>query len=184
MEKGDSNSLRLNSWVSLIETSIEKDPESYFHLKVPDYVFVLAMTESGKVPLVQQYRIPLERNSLELPAGLIESNQTPLETAKRELEEETGLKSQKSVFQLPPMVLDSGRIQNKAHGFVFLGVEELTELEMKSAELKTIWVTAEELLSMAISGKIDHMGQVALILWAAMAGHLGDEVKRKGGIFV
>jgi ADP-ribose pyrophosphatase len=184
MEKRDSISSRLNSWVTLVETSLEKEQEPYFHLRVPDYVFVLAMTECGKVPLVQQYRIPLNRNSLELPAGLIESNQTPLETAKKELEEETGLKSHTSVFQLPPMVLDSGRIQNRAHGFVFLGVEELTELEMRSAELKTIWVTAEELLSMAISGEIDHMGQVTLILWAAMVGHLGDKVKRKGGIFV
>ena len=184
MEKEHSISLHLNTWVSLVETEVDNSSEPYFHLRVPDYVFVLAITDRGKIPLVQQYRIPLERNSLELPAGLIESNLTPLETAKKELEEETGLKSHKSVFQLPPMVLDSGRIQNKAHGFVFLGVEELSEFEMKSAELKTIWVTGEELLCMAMSGQIDHMGQVALILWAAMVGHLGDEVKRKGGFFV
>ena len=184
MNREDSNSRRLNSWVSLIETNLDKQSEAYFHLKVPDYVFVLAMTERGKIPLVEQYRIPLGRNSLELPAGLIESNLTPLETAKKELEEETGLKFHKSVFQLPPMILDSGRIENKAHGFVFLGAEDRTEFEMQSAELKTIWVTGEELLCMAISGQIDHMGQVALILWAAMVGHLGDGVKRKGGIFV
>lgn len=43
-----------------------------------------------KLLCVEQFRKPLERTSIEIPAGLIDEGETPLEAAKRELEEETG----------------------------------------------------------------------------------------------
>jgi len=46
----------------------------------------------GKMLLVRQYRKPLEMHFLEIPAGKLDSKEeVPLEAAKRELEEETGL---------------------------------------------------------------------------------------------
>ena len=54
---------------------------------------ILALTDDDEVVLVEQYRVPLGRRCLELPAGLI-GDETPGEeatsTAERELEEETG----------------------------------------------------------------------------------------------
>jgi ADP-ribose pyrophosphatase len=172
MEKGHSVSLRLNTWVSLVETEVDNVSEPYFHLKVPDYVYVLAITAQGKVPLVEQYRPPLKRNSLELPAGLVENDQSPIDVAINELREETGIRQIGSVIQLPQMTLDSGRLENKTFGFIITNVEMPSESDSKSAELSTIWVTTEELISLAISGGIDHMGQIALILWAFQQGHL------------
>lgn len=55
---------------------------------------VILAAEDGHVLLVEQYRVPLGRQCLELPAGLIgdeDAGETdPLATARRELEEETG----------------------------------------------------------------------------------------------
>jgi 8-oxo-dGTP pyrophosphatase MutT (NUDIX family) len=155
--------------VVLVESTLENEKSPYFHLKVPNYVYILAISDQGLVPLVQQYRIPLRRNSIELPAGLVEDNQSPRIAAISELREETGISSFGSIIELPPMTLDSGRIENTSFGFLFLGVK--APINTDSAELDTIWVSTAELETLAISGKIDHMGQIALILWASKMGY-------------
>lgn len=52
-------------------------------------VVILAFKDN-KILLVKQYRYPISKTVLELPAGKLESGEDPLEAAKRELEEETG----------------------------------------------------------------------------------------------
>ena len=56
---------------------------------------ILARDESGKFLLVRQFRYPLNREIIEIPAGLIENGETPLEAAQRELREETGYKAER-----------------------------------------------------------------------------------------
>lgn len=55
---------------------------------------VIAFTDDFKMILVRQYRVSIGKTTLELPAGLKEADDNDgIITAKRELEEETGLKS-------------------------------------------------------------------------------------------
>ena len=58
----------------------------------PGSVAVVAVDGAGYVTLVRQLREPARARLLELPAGVIEEGERPLETARRELEEETGLR--------------------------------------------------------------------------------------------
>lgn len=53
-------------------------------------VAIIAITPDNKIVLVKQYRKAVEKELYELPAGKIESGETPLDTAIRELKEETG----------------------------------------------------------------------------------------------
>ena len=167
---------KLNQWVTLVESTNAVDSVPYFHLKVPDYVYVLALDENGFVPLVKQYRIPQYRVTLELPAGLIEDSQSPIDAAIKELAEETGVSQFRKIIQLPTMILDSGRIENSTFAFVVLGAQRPSISDCRPTELETRWVSCDELISLAVSGMIDHMGQVALILWAAREGYLSSEV--------
>lgn len=71
-------------------------------------VFVLAVTPQQELVLVEQYRVPVQERTLELPAGIYgddegEKDQTPEECALRELEEETGFRAKvgKVVFTGP-----------------------------------------------------------------------------------
>ncbi|MBI5975333.1 NUDIX hydrolase [Staphylococcus canis] len=57
-------------------------------------VAICALTPDQKVILVKQYRKPMEKVLLEIPAGKLEPNENPEDAAKRELEEETGYKTE------------------------------------------------------------------------------------------
>ena len=65
-----------------------KDP--YYVLERPDAAIIFPVTGDGEVVLVRQYRPPLERLELGLPAGLVETGEEPVVAARRELSEETG----------------------------------------------------------------------------------------------
>ncbi|EUJ31027.1 NUDIX hydrolase [Listeria cornellensis] len=62
-------------------------------VKHPGAVAVIAMTPENKMVMVEQYRKPLEKAIVEIPAGKIEPDEAPELTAGRELEEETGYKT-------------------------------------------------------------------------------------------
>ncbi len=56
---------------------------------------VVPVTNDGKIIMVTQYRFPVDKILLELPAGKLGKDENPLQCAVRELEEETGYKSDK-----------------------------------------------------------------------------------------
>ena len=56
----------------------------------PGAAIILPVFEDGSVLLERQFRYPLGEHFYELPAGKLEPDEAPLETAKRELAEETG----------------------------------------------------------------------------------------------
>jgi ADP-ribose pyrophosphatase len=60
------------------------------YVEHPGAAMVIALLDSGELLLERQYRYPLRRHMIELPAGKIDPGEPPLETARRELREETG----------------------------------------------------------------------------------------------
>ena len=84
---------------------------------------VILAIEDGHVLLVEQYRVPLGRNCIELPAGLIgdhDANEDPLTSAGRELEEETGYRANHledlgAFYSSPGLVSESFTLV-QAHG--------------------------------------------------------------------
>jgi 8-oxo-dGTP pyrophosphatase MutT (NUDIX family) len=59
----------------------------------PGAIVVAAVDAENQVYLVRQYRHPIGRRLLELPAGTLEPDEEPLAAAKRELREEVGLEA-------------------------------------------------------------------------------------------
>lgn len=63
---------------------------SYYVLEYPDWANAVAITEDNKIIMVRQYRHAAQVVSLEIPGGVIEAEEDPVEGMKRELLEETG----------------------------------------------------------------------------------------------
>ncbi|NUP96532.1 MAG: NUDIX hydrolase [Planctomycetaceae bacterium] len=59
----------------------------------PGAAGILPLWDDGSVTLVRQYRHAVGRELLEIPAGRLEPGEAPMEAARRELEEETGLRA-------------------------------------------------------------------------------------------
>lgn len=59
----------------------------------PGGAVVVPVMDDGRIIMVKQFRYPLQKALLELPAGKLEPGEDPLDCATRELEEETGFKS-------------------------------------------------------------------------------------------
>jgi ADP-ribose pyrophosphatase len=99
---------------------------------------ILAINEADEVVLVEQYRVPLGRPCIELPAGLIgdhegSADEDSLAAAARELEEETGYRADRmeslgEFWSSPGMVTESFTLL-RAHGLNRVGPGGGTEGE-------------------------------------------------------
>lgn len=103
--------------VALDEVALPMGGTSYRELVFhPGGVGVLAITPENKIVLVKQFRKPLERVILEIPAGKIETHEgrSPTETGARELEEETGYQAE-TLEHLTSMYLSPGFANELLH---------------------------------------------------------------------
>lgn len=64
----------------------------------PGGVTIIPVEEDGTVWCVRQFRYPMQREMLEVPAGKLEYGEKPLPAAERELGEETGLTAGRMVY--------------------------------------------------------------------------------------
>lgn len=91
------------------------------------HAVVILAEHDGNVVLVEQHRIPLGRNCIELPAGLVgdEDDKGVEETAVKELEEETGFTAQRievlGEFHSSPGMVAEGFTLVRAHGLARIG---------------------------------------------------------------
>ena len=163
----------LNPWVTLVSTPGIRGEGSqpYFHLQVPDYVCVLAITPEGKVPLVRQYRLPARKSTLELPGGLVDPGHTPLLAIRQELREEIGGSHNGRVVTLPPLMVDTGRIENRMHAFIFFDFHPNLD-HISEPGISQVWLSTSELKELAFKSGIIHAGHLATILLASSLGHI------------
>lgn len=77
--------------VSAFDVLLSDGNESYREvIKHPGGVVVVALKDEDTVLMVRQFRFPLQKELLELPAGRLEVGENPDDAIKRELLEETG----------------------------------------------------------------------------------------------
>jgi ADP-ribose pyrophosphatase len=127
---------------------------------------VVPLHEDGTVTLVRQYRFPARREFLELPAGKIDhAGDSPERLARRELEEETGLRAGRLELLgcLHPTV---GYSSERIHLYL---AQDLVQVEQALDEGE--WLVVEripfrEAVEMAGMGAIEDMKTAAALLMA------------------
>ncbi|TNE73669.1 NUDIX hydrolase [bacterium] len=137
---------------------------TFYSIKAPDWINVIAQTTSGEIILVKQYRHGIDAVTLEIPGGAIDKNEDPLLAAKRELLEETGYESDNWTF-LGKTAVNPAFMTNYTHLFYakdckLVSAQDLDEME----EIEILSVSEQEFLDWIKSGKIDHS-----LIWAGVA---------------
>ena len=91
----------------------------------PGAALAVPITNEGNVIILRQYRFAVSRYLLEFPAGTLEEGETPLNSIKREIKEETGYKAE-TWDKLGVLVPAPGYADEEIHLFL---ARDLTKLE-------------------------------------------------------
>ncbi|MFC5531667.1 NUDIX domain-containing protein [Cohnella yongneupensis] len=130
----------------------------------PGAVAVLALLD-GKMLVVEQFRKPLEKAQVEIPAGKLDAGEEPIVAAMRELEEETGYKA-KSIVLLQSFSTSPGFADEIIHLYftdeLAKGEVHLDEEEFLSCEA----ITLDQALAYVREGRIcDAKTVMAVYAW-------------------
>ncbi|WP_028479858.1 NUDIX hydrolase [Nocardia sp. CNY236] len=142
-------------------------------------VAVAAIDDEDNVVLVDQYRHPIGKRLLELPAGLLDlPDEDPLLAAQRELAEETGLAAREWAV-LVDVVLSPGFTDEALRVYLARGLTEVhrPEPEHEEADLEVIRMPVDEAVRAALSGRIVNATAVAGVLAVAAARSGGVELR-------
>ncbi len=110
--------------------------------------------EEGKILFVKQYRYAYGEEVLEIPAGKLEKGEDPALAAKRELEEEAGVKAEKLtlLFVLYPT---PGYNNEKIYIYRAIGSERVPAHLDEDEFLDILWIDKEEVRGMLARGEIN-----------------------------
>ena len=153
-----SSVVHKNRYFSIVEEKFNTSGGGigkYFLMKLPDFVSVVAV-EKGFVYLVEMDRYALKRRILELPMGGIEEGETPLQAARRELREETGITA-KRMQEIGCLESFKGRSDQRFNVFIAeelsFGEQELDEVE-RDSDVRLVKLKIAEVSELIRKGRI------------------------------
>jgi 8-oxo-dGTP pyrophosphatase MutT (NUDIX family) len=134
---------------------------------------VLPLFDDGDTVLVGQHRFPAGDYSWELPEGGGALSEDPLDTARRELREETGLMAAQwrhiLAFQLSNSITDE-----HGHGYLATGLSQADIDPDETEDLRIHRLPFREALDLAMAGAMQDMITLALLLRAYHLAREGD----------
>lgn len=125
-----------------------------FFTKKADAVSIIAYsTDNTKILLQKEFRMSVNAWVWSFPAGLIDNGEDPVESAKRELKEETGLTLTDVIRQLPPCYTSVG-VSNEMIVPIYCHAEGNFEKSTSAMEeIEPKWFTKEELKEMILDNE-------------------------------
>ncbi len=126
-------------------------------LNSSNWANIIPITNDGKILLIEQFRQGTNSVTLEIPGGLIEINEEPIEAAHRECIEETGYSSDKELELLGISLPNPAFLNNKCFTFAWFDVEKryLQNFD-ENEEIIVIPTPTKEIKHLIESGKINH----------------------------
>ena len=130
------------------------------------WAVVLALTKSQEVVLIKQYRHGAQDIFWELPGGVVEDGENPLDGVRRELSEETGYTTS-NMIEVGKFYPNPANQSNIMYAFLAYDVEKTDIQELDDAEdIEVHLVPLDELIAMTKRGEFLHGLQVAVLFHA------------------
>ena len=130
----------------------------------PGGVAAIPVLDDGRIVLVRQFRYPLGKYIWEIPAGKLDSGQTPHDTIARELEEEIGY-SAKTLAEACSFYTSPGFCNEIIYLFVARDLVPCTRQPEVGEHITPVTRTLEECLEMIASGEIMDGKSILGLLW-------------------
>ncbi len=129
---------------------------NFYILDTSDWVNIIPLTDDNQVVLIKQYRAGINDITVEIPGGIIDAGESPIEAAKRELEEETGYVGDE--FELLGFTHPNPSfITNKCFFVLARNVKPLGKTNFDPSEyIETFTVPLEKIQEMIKKGEITH----------------------------
>lgn len=159
-------------WLTVRRDCVElpdgrQNPEFYV-LEYPDWVNIIAITDEGEFVMERQYRHGLGKTCFEIPAGVIEKGETPLEAAKRELQEETGY-GEGEWEEVLTLSGNASTSNNMTHCFIAEGVRKISTQHLDSTEdLKPVLLNEMQVKDLLVNNQV-RQSLMAAPLWRFFA---------------
>jgi 8-oxo-dGTP pyrophosphatase MutT (NUDIX family) len=157
-----------NLWISVTESNVTNPGGGEGIYGVVHFknraIGVVPIDEEGHTWLVGQYRYPLDTYEWEIPEGGCPGHETPLETAQRELQEETGLIATDYEVLLDNIALSNSVSDERATIFVARGLTQAEAAPEETEDLRVKRLPLAEAISMVEKGAItDSVSVMALL---------------------
>ncbi len=135
------------------------------YIRHPGAAVMIPVLENGHLVMERQYRYPLGMELLELPAGKIDAGEDPMESARRELLEETGYHAGRltRLGKLHPCI---GYSDEVIHIFLAGELTFQQEQQDKDEFIETFEISLEDALAGIRSGTITDSKTITGIFWA------------------
>ncbi|MDX1611059.1 MAG: NUDIX hydrolase [Candidatus Thermoplasmatota archaeon] len=139
--------------------------DDFYQVDVPEHAIVLAFTPDGEVLVQEQYKHGHRGVCLGFPAGFIDEGETPLESAKRELLEETGFTAE-GWENLGAYTVDGNKGFGRAHLFAARNAEQVAEPTLEPAEaIEVSAMKPREIDHALVSGRIQVLSHAFAAMW-------------------
>jgi ADP-ribose pyrophosphatase len=133
-------------------------------VKHPGGVVAVPVLEDGRLLLIRQFRYPLQKFILEFPAGKLDSNQSPLDTMRRELEEETGYRAEFVCHEFS-FCTSPGFCNEIIHFFVASGLTHVAQRLEEGEHITVETYSLDECLQLIRTGEIADAKTIIGVLW-------------------
>lgn len=156
------NIIRIESLTVTLPDGKEATRDMVSH---PGASVIIPLNENGELYMVRQYRKPIDRVSLEIPAGKLDKGEDPAICAERELKEETGLSAEK-IKHLISVHSTPGFCNEVLHIYLATGLKEGKQCSDEDEFITCEKIPVGELLNMIMAGGITDAKTIIGILMA------------------
>ena len=130
----------------------------------PGGVTAVPVLDDGRLLLIRQFRYPIGKFILELPAGKLDSGQSPVETMARELQEETGYRAGELTYEYT-FYTTPGISDEAIHFFIARDLAKTAQQLEEGEHITLEAYSLEECLRKIGTGEINDAKTILGILW-------------------